>query len=289
MNHRIFETYFERRLRDNPYKGEVIELLKSTFAKKGMDGGVDATSDRSLEDHIKDIDVIPYRISTMTCIYHFGLELDEYKLHGIAEDILVKSKELYDEGKSDYRVVGMECFDKPIVGEQIKKKRGKLSTRKFRNQLTMIVWSRVSNKHIKIKMFRTGKAQMTGVQSEEDGQGCVKYLVNLLNTNRLILGLSGEVKWDDSKWDIAMMNGDFDVGRKISREYLHTIVCPQYGVVSNLDADTYPGVIMKHLVGTKQITVSVFSSGKVIITGANAKDQIESCVRLVVFLCSKLF
>ena len=91
MNHKVFETYFERRLRDNPYKGEVMELLKSTFEKKGMDGGGDAASGMSLEDHIKSVDLIPYRISTMTCIYHFGVELDEYKLHGIAEDILVKS------------------------------------------------------------------------------------------------------------------------------------------------------------------------------------------------------
>ena len=286
MNHRVFERYFNKCLSGNPYKQEVMELLKSKFEKNSI-SSVDES--QSLQDLIKEVKDIPaYRISTMTCIYHFGVELDEYKLHDRAKEILESSKALYDEGKCDYRVVGMECFDKPIVGEQIKKKRGKLSTRKFRNQLTMIVWSRLSQKHIKVKMFRTGKAQMTGVQSEDDGQGCVRYLVGVLNDRRMVLELSGELRWDVSQWSIAMMNGDFDIGKKISREYLHSIICPQYNVVSNLDADTYPGVIMKHNFGGKQITVSVFSSGKVIITGANAMDQIESCVRLVMFLCSKL-
>lgn len=75
-----------------------------------------------------------------------------------------------------------------------------------------------------------------------------------------------------------MMNGDLCVGRTVSRETLNSIVCQQYGITSNLDADTYPGVIMKYSVYGKQITISVFSSGKVIITGANARTQIERCV-----------
>jgi len=82
------------------------------------------------------------------------------------------------------------------------------------------------------------------------------------------------------------MNGDFDVGKKVSREMLNSVVCKKFGVVSNLDADTYPGVIMKHVIESKKITISVFSSGKVIITGANSRYQIETCVRMVRFLCS---
>ena len=290
MNHSVFETYFRKRLADNPYIDEIMDMLEEKLkpVKRVTQKG---ETEISLEETLEHIELMEYRISTMTCIYQFGTQLDEYTLYDIAESIVKDSQETYDRNQSEYKVVGMECFDKPIVGQQIKKKRGKLSKRKFRNQMTMIVWSREGDKYIKVKLFRTGKAQMTGVRSERDGKGCVQYLINLLNHYKEELKLSigdSELTWKDASWSIAMMNGDFDVKKKISREYLHSIVCPRYGIVSNLDADTYPGVIMKHTIGEKKVTVSVFSSGKVIITGANARSQIENCVRLVTFLCRGL-
>lgn len=60
------------------------------------------------------------------------------------------------------------------------------------------------------------------------------------------IGIKQTLVWDASAWQIAMMNGDFSVGHRISRELLHSILCPKYGITSNLDADTYPGVIMKY-------------------------------------------
>ena len=245
-------------------------------------------TDTSLHDSLQTVELQDYRISTMTCIYKFGTEFNEYSLYEAAHSMIEYSRQQYETEKEQFRIVGMECFDKPIVGEQIKKKRGQLSKRKFRNQMTMILWSRRFEKHVKVKIFRTGKIQMTGVKSEKDGQECVRYMGTIFTKFGSQIGMKSKLSWDSSAWQIAMMNGDFSVGHRISRELLHSIMCPKYGITSNLDADTYPGVIMKYPVQGKIITISVFSSGKVIVTGANAQIQIETCVKLVQFLCSKL-
>lgn len=127
---------------------------------------------------------------------------------------------------------------------------------------------------------------MTGVPSESVGQDCVRFLCELMNANAEYVGLTKNTVWNPACWSIAMMNGDFNMNKSVSREMLNSIVCKRFGVTSNLDADTYPGVIMKHTIDSKRITISVFSSGKVLITGANSRHQIETCVRMVHFLCS---
>lgn len=278
----IFSEYFQKHLHTNPYFDEIKELLKEK-----EDTQTQITSNLSLEDGIESMPIGHYRISTMTCIYDFNTTLDEQKIYEIGERIIDTTKSSFDSSATQFKVIGVECFDKPIIGEQIQKKRGKLSTRKFRNQITLIIWSGASEKHIKVKLFRTGRAQMTGVTSERDGINCVAFLCSLLNENKDYLELEHDLDgWSNSCWSIAMMNGDFDVGRTVSREVLNSVICRKYGIISNLDADTYPGVIMKYNIENKQITISVFSSGKVIITGANSTRQIETCVRLVRFLCS---
>lgn len=294
MNHEFFQGYFTKRLSTNPYFDEVMKLLDETYKKKIAEETkedvkhVGVTKDTIAKYITDEYPAVDYRISTMTCIYSFGVELNEYSLYEVAPQILKESVMNYEEEKSNFKIIGMECFDKPIVGEQIEKKRGKLSKRKFRNQLTMIIWSREAEKHIKVKLFRTGRAQMTGVRSEKNGQDCIHFIRSILNRYAEHLNIKDEVVWMKDNWRIAMMNGDLDLKMTISREFLHSILCPKYGITSNLDADTYPGVIMKHVVDTKQITISVFSSGKVIITGANARSQIEFCSKLVHFLCSQL-
>jgi hypothetical protein len=157
MNHELFQTYFTKRLTGNPYFGEIMSLLDERLEEK-LDTVPKIKKDELFEYVSKEYPPVDYRISTMTCIYSFGVELDENLLYEVAPDILRETHRDYDEKKSDFKMIGMECFDKPIVGEQIEKKRGKLSKRKFRNQLTTIVWSREANKHIKVKLFRTGRA-----------------------------------------------------------------------------------------------------------------------------------
>lgn len=65
------------------------------------------------------------------------------------------------------------------------------------------------------------------------------------------MDLKDAVLWNESRMTVAMMNGDLSVGHSVSREILNSVVCRKYGVTSNLDADTYPGVIMKYKIGEK--------------------------------------
>lgn len=310
-----YRKYFENRLKDNPYYDEIMDLIHKQEGKEGVaaGGGGRASpssssdveeSDFDLKSVLRERELKPYRISTMTCIYDIGLVIDEYKLYDVSQELIDVTGE---ESDYKYSVIGMECFDKPIVGKQIEKKRGHLSKRKFKNQLTMIIWSKEIKKHIKVKIFRTGRAQLTGVKTPADGVGCMKFILKLFESQHEALSLPEKVEWNGDKWRIAMMNGDLDLGFSVSREVLHGGICPKYGIKSNLDADTYPGVIIKYpftyegvvekkVKGVivkerktihKVVTISVFASGKAIITGSNSQEQIEECVKLVHFLCEE--
>ena len=309
-----YRKYFERRLKDNPYYDEIIDLIHRQDDERAASGGgggessssssVIEEADFDLKSVLSERELKPYRISTMTCIYDIGLEVDEYKLYDVSQELIDASGE---DSEYKYSVIGMECFDKPIVGKQIEKKRGHLSKRKFKNQLTMIIWSKDIKKHIKVKIFRTGRAQLTGVKTPADGIGCMKFILSLFESQNEALKLPSKIDWNSENWRIAMMNGDLDLGFTISREVLHGGICPKYGIKSNLDADTYPGVIIKYpfvyegivekrVKGViqkelktinKVVTISVFASGKAIITGSNSQGQIEECVKLVDFLCQE--
>lgn len=86
------------------------------------------------------------------------------------------------------------------------------------------------------------------------------------------MDFSEPLTWDPSNMSVAMMNGDFSVGFPIRREILNSDICRWYNIKSNLDADTYPGVIMNYELDGKTVTMSVFSSGKVIITGGKSRE-----------------
>jgi len=71
----------------------------------------------SLEKGIELTELLEYRISTMTCIYDFHVELNEQMLYELADRILIKTKESYDQQRSNFKVIGVECFDKKIIGD----------------------------------------------------------------------------------------------------------------------------------------------------------------------------
>ena len=99
--------------------------------------------------------------------------------------------------------------------------------------------------------------------------------------------------------NIVLINSDFDIGYKIKRDILHREIVDA-GMYSSYEPCIYPGVNIKYYFnsnqtngickcsamcigkgnglsdgGCKKITVAVFKSGKIIITGARTREQLE--------------
>ena len=120
------------------------------------------------------------------------------------------------------------------------------------------------------------------------------------------------------RWDIVMINSDFSCNFRIRREKLFEILDTKYGLVVNYESDNYPGVKTsfywneadpqrtgicvcctgktcsgkgRGMLGfmaddptahnCRKITISVFQSGKIIITGARNRRQIDDAYAFI--------
>ena len=152
-----------------------------------------------------------------------------------------------------------------------------------------------------MKIFNNGRIQMTGLKSETMGTEAIQHLLDIL------LNLKEEIRIkiclnDTSipkliETNIVLINSDFDIGFKIDRENLHRSIIEK-GYYSSFEPCIYPGVNIKYyhhpLVKNygicscdnpcngkgkentcKKITIAVFNSGKIIITGGQTLEHIH--------------
>lgn len=121
-------------------------------------------------------------------------------------------------------------------------------------------------------------------------------------------------------WNIVMINSDFACNFKIRREKLYEILDNKYNLVVNYESDNYPGVKTSFYwnkknpdnngictcnldktcsgkgLGTgepgdtcRKITISIFQSGKIIITGARDTSQINDAYEFITGILKKYY
>ena len=184
-----------------------------------------------------------------------------------------------------------------ITKGDLKKKKKKVvnDNRKhyFFNQVTLHV---VLDKVINMKVFNNGGIQMTGLKSEEQGQLAIQTFLSeasaLENLSEIFVDT---IEPTIVRKKMVMINSDFDIGFQIDREVLHREIIRK-GYYSSYEPVIYPGVNIKYYHNTnqtngicvcegacdgkghngfcKKITVAVFKSGKIIITGGQSTEHI---------------
>jgi TATA-box binding protein (TBP) (component of TFIID and TFIIIB) len=111
-------------------------------------------------------------------------------------------------------------------------------------------------------------------------------------------------------YDIVLINSDFYLGFEINRSKLHNLLCDKYNIFSTFEPCIYPGVNSKYFWNKdyldkeymgkcycdiycngkgkgngngdcKKITISMFQSGSIIITGARNMDQINLSYKFI--------
>ena len=235
------------------------------------------------------------RISTITCVAELNTHTDL--------DLFYKHIDIDD------KVKYIEKGDLPPRGEPTKKKRKSRSSKKntvFFNQVTIHYFH---EKMINIKIFNNGKIQMTGLKYESQGKHVIKELIQRIiesdekNEHKIFLTKQDTYTFDNYR--IVLINSDFDCGNSINRETLQNTMIG-LDMFSSFEPCIYPGVYIKYFYNTnnmgckgvcncerkcdgkgngidmcRRVTIAVFNSGKIIITGGRNKHHIQTAYEFI--------
>lgn len=267
--------------------------------------------------------VPPYRVSTITCNASVGVNID---LTVFFDNILIsqdgyiwieyglRTKGTYPKRKKDSNANSQsssttskkKCFDNQAT--VIYKMYDSKNAVYFPN----------------IKLFRNGSIQMTGIRTAEDGEKVAHFIGAEVSRIRETLptvvtnsttDASAEAVVSPGGFKIRMINCDFGVPFKIRRKKLHQLLIthPHNNACSFQPVD-YPGVKLQYFWNTeaayasngncmcdiqcfgkgsgtgpcqcKKVTVSVFDSGKILITGANSFAQVNDAYK---YICDVIY
>jgi hypothetical protein len=136
----------------------------------------------------------------------------------------------------------------------------------FYNQVTLEYSDYYSKKSIKI--FPNGSVHVTGCCNPKDCK-------SVLNQLCCILSRFSEKTIRYTDFRIVMINANFSVNMTLDLNKVMTST-KSLGCIISFNPETYSAVKIKFSPGPnmKQVTASIFSSGKIIITGAVTLDEI---------------
>lgn len=150
-------------------------------------------------------------------------------------------------------------------------KRGKIK-RSFFNQVTLN-YSDISKKSIKV--FSNGKLQMTGLTS------CLEcnQVANMVN------GWLKKYLHDDAihitKMYIGMINSNFSVMTNLDLIRLNVILNQDKHVVSIYNPESYPAINMKYVDGAVSVSIFIFATGNIVITGGKRLSDMRTAYSFV--------
>jgi TATA-box binding protein (TBP) (component of TFIID and TFIIIB) len=245
----------------------------------------------------------PLRISTKVITANMGTTMNAKLLFDNISQILIP---LWWPGEG---VLKME-HDKSVIGFASRdafSKRG-VSDKTFFNQSTIVVRKAINKektqfKEVNVKLFGNGGIQMTGIPAEEFAKETLTWLLDELYTVKAETPIF-TTKPTLEKFKVQLINSDYQVACPINRTALHNILSRTYGLFSTFESTIYQGVNTKYYYndkhpdpdrpgiclctkrcrgqGTgsgpgecKRITMSVFQTGKIIITGGRYMFQLE--------------
>lgn len=194
------------------------------------------------------------------------------------------------------------CYNRRPRGVYPKKPKARMldgSARAFDNQMTIVYLipgaDGATRYYANIKIFNTGRMTITGVRSEEEG------LAVLETVRQEIRRIWPDLELGAPSFNICMINSDFKVNYEIKRRDLHKLlISDEYNNRSFFEPGLYQGVKVQYFYNKnnaradgicccktqcegraagegrcKKVTICVFESGAVLITGANAFNQID--------------
>lgn len=194
------------------------------------------------------------------------------------------------------------------------KKKKKKSTKNFYNQVTVLMkpQNNPTRNYINIKVFKNGSIHMTGCKDINDFKDVATKLISIILDGKVIIDSSGNTKKinfivSTSDIDkigiynlkINMINSDFKMGYKIDRKKLYTILKKNHGnntlddEIGYVECKFNPSTghscvnIKYYFTDEIKISVFVFQTGSIIITGAKSYPQIIQAYLFIMKIFNK--
>jgi TATA-box binding protein (TBP) (component of TFIID and TFIIIB) len=245
-----------------------------------------------------DLTFTPLRISTLVTTGHLGTNINLGSLFTQIKALLIPigfPMEGFLKMEHEANVVGYSARD------LLTKRR--VSDKTFFNQSTIVIRKIRRDtgdlKEVNVKLFANGGFQMTGVTDEEFSRDVIAWMISRINSFDTSVTT---VPLQLTKFNVQLLNSDYKMNAQAKRAELHRILCETYNLSSTLETTIYQGVNTKYYynetspagggicrcpkfcsgqgdgteVGTcKRITIAVFQTGSIIITGARTKRQLD--------------
>lgn len=180
---------------------------------------------------------------------------------------------------------------------KLKKSNSKTKKKKqknFYNQATVIV--DVKNKRrVNVKLFKNGAIQLTGCKSMENFNDAITILTNELKKKKAVFDRKQKkiIKKDFvttpenvnldaiNNFKIRMINSNFDIGFLVNRENLFDLL-NKANIRCTYEPCIHACVNIKYNYKNKEtISIFVFESGSIIITGAKTKNHIIEAYKFI--------
>ena len=172
----------------------------------------------------------------------------------------------------------------------------------FYNSCTIVVKHNL--RLINIKLFLNGSISMTGCKDDNDGLNAVKLLVNNIKKyDNIYKNIEDKGKVEIQDYRITLINSNYSINFNIIRQNLYELLQNKYKLFVSYEATRYPGVKISFMWNKnkpvhngicecstyckgkgpqydgngenkcKKITIAIFQSGNIIITGSKSMEQ----------------
>jgi TATA-box binding protein (TBP) (component of TFIID and TFIIIB) len=249
---------------------------------------------------------IPLKISTITAIGRLNAGVDIRRLYEHL-DLLGDDSDGLD--GVTYAEHAPKKGPHESRGRSQTKSRRRASNRPFDNQTTVVL--KLDGSYVNVKVFQNGNVQMTGLRRIERGPVAMAYLCEVIK--RIASTRDPEVcedvaKLSPSHFVVCLINSDFKVDFEIRRDRLFNLLTSRYRVSCSYEPCIYPGVKIHYYWSRKdrssgccacatkcqgrgegedpagqcrKITIAVFQSGCIIVTGGHSYEQVDDAYAFI--------
>lgn len=218
----------------------------------------------------------------------FLLTIDDYR-NAIDDEIKpsfvnITTITLISKGQTEFDIPTIKKFYEErdnIVPIVTSNGRGKINTSikhstRFYNQVTITYKCEIYNTIKSIKVFPNGSIQIAGCSNLMNCERVLKQLQSILNH---ILNI--DVSLDTFR--VVMINSNFSLNYLVNLNEIEETFSNNDLFNVSFDPDKYSAVKIKFQPAKdmKRVTVSIFSTGKVIITGAETLKEIAYSYRVI--------